>query len=397
MNIANSMLLQQLQSCSERGFTGKLHVNNFCGNSIEAISGNCWYFVFFRGRLIGNIGGIHPIRRMQRQFQRQGIKLLPALEQELVQESRTPNLIYWLLEELPRQQQIDRGKLLNIFEGSILEALFDVLRCEILWGTEKRTLSYTLEPYSFANNFIPTVPIDLKALWFQVSNLLKTWKKQGLINWCPHLAPQVTNYKKLREVVPTGTYQSAVEMFNGDQSLWDIAANQSKEITVIGSIFLNYYHQQVVDLQPIADLVIVDQKVVSEAINQSLFAGHTDLGKRPLILHFCKVKQAIQMVSEVVKAANCTYIPVDDFGQSLMICLREQPAMMLVDGRSAVDGYELCNRLYHTGKFKEIPIVLLGGPESLLGRLRSAISGAVEYHPGSFDQQIISQVLLKHL
>jgi two-component system, chemotaxis family, response regulator PixG len=397
MNIANSMLLQQLQFCSERGFTGKLCVNNFRGNSIAEISGNCWYFIFCRGRLIGNIGGIHPIRRMRRQFQRQGITLLPGMERALAQEIKTPNFIYWLLEELPSQQRIDRGKLLNIFEGSILEALFDVLRCEVLWEMEKHALSYTLEPYIFADNFIPMVPIDLKALWSQVSNLLKVWQKQGLINWCPHWAPQVTSYRKLQEVVPTGTYQSVVSMFDGDQSLWDIAVNQSEEIAIIGSIFLEYYHRQVVELQPIADLAIVDQELVSKAINQFLFLENIDPLKKPLVLHLCKIKPAIQLVSEVAIAANCTYIPVDDFGQSLMTCLREQPAVMLVDGRSAVDGYELCNRLYHTGKFNDIPIVLLGGQESLLGRMRGTIGSTVKYHPGSFDRQKVAEVLQQHL
>jgi two-component system, chemotaxis family, response regulator PixG len=397
MNIANSMLLQQLQFCSERGFTGKLCVNSFSGNNIAEISGHCWYFVFSRGRLIGNIGGIHPIRRMRRQFQRQGIELLPSMERALAQEIKTPNVIYWLLEELPSQQQIDRGKLLNIFEGSMLEALFDILRCEILWEMEKQTLSYTLEPYNFADNFIPMVPIDLKALWFQVSNLLKAWKKQGLMNWCPHLAPQVTNYIKLQEVVPTGTYQSVIEMFDGDQSLWDIAVKQSEEIGIIGSIFLDYCHQQVVELRPIADLAIVDRELASKAIQQFLFLENTDPLKKPLVLHLCKINQAIQLVSEVAIEANCTYIPVGDFGQSLMTCLREQPAVMLVDGRSAVDGYELCNRLYHTGKFNDIPIVLLGGQESLLGRMRGTIGSTVEYHPGSFDRQKVAKVLQKHL
>ncbi len=397
MNIANSMLLQQLQSCSERGFTGKLCVNNLSGNSIAEIDGNCWYFIFCRGRLIGNIGGIHPIRRMKRQFQRQGIELLPSMERALAQKIKTPDFIYWLLEELPRQQQIDRGKLLNIFEGSILESLFDILRCEILWEMEKHALSYTLEPYNFAGNFIPMVPIDLKVLWSQVSDLLKAWKKQGLINWCPHWAPQVTSYSKLQEVVPTGTYQSVVEMFDGDQSLWDIAVNQSAEIAIIGSIFLDYHHQQVVELRPIGDLAIVDREAASKAIEQFLFLENTELTKKPLVLHLCKVKQAIQLVSEVAMEANCTYIPVDDFGQSLMTCLREQPAVMLVDSQSAEDGYELCNRLYHTGKFNDIPIVLLGGQESLLGRMRGTIGSTVEYHPGAFDRQKVAKVLQKHL
>jgi two-component system, chemotaxis family, response regulator PixG len=397
MNIANSMLLQQLQFCSEQGFTGKLCVNNFSGNSIAEISGNCWYFIFYRGRLIGNIGGIHPIRRMKRQFQRQGIELLPSMERALAQESKTPNFIYWLLEELPSQQRIDRGKLLSILVGSMLEALFDVLRYEILWEMEKPALSYTLEPCNFADNFVPMVPIDLKALWSQVSGLLKAWKKQGLINWCPHLAPQITSYKKLQEVVPTGTYPAVVEMFDGDQSLWDIAVNQSEEIGIIGAVFLDYYHQQVVELRPVADLVIVDQEVVSKAIEQFLFLENIELLKKPLVLHLCKVKPAIQLVSEVATAANCTYVAVDDFGQSLMTCLREQPAVMLVDGRSAVDGYELCNRLYHTGKFNDIPIVLLGGQESLLGRMRGAIGSTVKYHPGSFDRQKVAEVLQQHL
>lgn len=400
------MLLQQLQFCSERGFTGKLCVNNFCGDSIAEISGNCWYFIFCRGRLIGNIGGIHPIRRMQRQFQRQDIKLLPNMERALARESKTPNLIHWLLEELPNQQQIDRSKLLNIFEGSMLEAMFDILRCEILWEMDKRTLAYTLEPYSFADNFTPMVPIDIKALWSQVTNLLKAWKRQGLMAWCPHLAPQITDYTKLQEVVPTGTYQLIVEMFNGDQSLWDIAVNQSEEITIIGLIFLDYHHQQVVELQPIDDLAIVDQELVSKAIEQFLYLEHTDLTKKPLVLHFCNIQQTTQLVYEVATAAHCNYLQVDDFGQSLMTCLREQPAIVLVDSRSAVDGYGLCNRLYNTGKFKDIPIMLLGGQESLLGRMGGAIraitqasanGSTVEYHPGALDRQKITELLQQHL
>jgi two-component system, chemotaxis family, response regulator PixG len=397
MNIANSMLLQQLQFCSDRGFTGKLCVTNFHGNSLAEVSGECWYFIFCRGRLVGNTGGIHPIRRMKRQFHTQGVELLSSIETALVQAIKTPELVYWLLEELPARYGIERGKTLKIIEGGLAEALFDVLRCEVLKEKDDRTLSYMIEPYSFADNFLPVVPINLKVLWSQVADSLKDWKKQGLMSWCPHLAPQIIDYVKLQEVLPAGTYNSVVNLLDGSQTLRDIAIEMAEEISIIGSIFLDYHQQKVIDLHSIADLEINDEDLVMNTIEQFLgleSSGHT---KPPVVAHLCTFEPNIRMVYTAAKQANCSYVQVSDFAQSLVTCLRKAPAVMLVDGNTAADGYELCDRLYATGKFKNIPILLLGGQGSLVGRMRGAIGSSIEYYPGSLNQKKVVEVLQKHL
>jgi two-component system, chemotaxis family, response regulator PixG len=394
MNIANSLLLQQLQFCSDRGFTGKLCVTNFQGNSITEMSGECWYFVFCRGRLVGTLGGIHPIRRMKRHFYSQRLELSPSIEAIMAQKTKTPELVYWLLEELPTRYGIERATTLKIIEGSLVEALFDVLRYEMLGESGSFRLSYILEPYSFANNFVPVVPINLKVLWSQVVESLKDWKKKGLMSLCPHLVPQITDHLKLREVIPTSTYNSVVDLLDGSQTLRDIAIAMSDEISVVGATFLGYQQQQVVALRPIPDLEIGD---ADSTIEQFLGLESSSYAKKPVVAHLCTFEPKIQMVRTIVKKANFGYVQVADFAESLMTCLRKAPAMMLVDGNTVDDGYELCDRLYLTGKFKNIPIVLLGGQNSLVGRMRSVVGSSIEYYPGPVNQQKVVKVLQKHL
>lgn len=384
MNIANSRLLQQLQFCSEHRFTGKLRIHDFSDDS--ATTGHCWYFNFSRGRLIGNIGGIHPIRRIQRQFRLQGIELSRELEQSLAKATNTPDLMHWLLAELPSEQPIARAKLRNVFVGSLRETLFDILRCEMLWEAENRQLSYSLESYGFTNNFFSMVPINLKDLWLQASNLLKAWKKSGLMNYCPHLSPQIIDHQKLQQLVPSGAYPEVVALVNDDQSLWDIAVQQSEEIVTIGSIFLDYHQQQAVALRPIGDWAV--------ALCAAHYQEQMQMAAQPLILHFCNIQPKIQLVQEVAIAANCCYMSVNDLGQSLTICRQQQPAIVLVDSQSTTDGYELCNRLHNTGRFQETPIILLDDKTQWFSRMRQAVSSNINHHA---DQGGIKKILQQHL
>jgi hypothetical protein len=64
-------LSQQISFCSEKRFTGKLCITNLDGKNINDFDGNCWNIYFYRGRLVGDSAGIHPIRRLRRQFSQQ--------------------------------------------------------------------------------------------------------------------------------------------------------------------------------------------------------------------------------------------------------------------------------------------------------------------------------------
>jgi two-component system, chemotaxis family, response regulator PixG len=272
MNIANSVLLQQLQFCNSHKFTGKLSIDNFHGENITSMKGDCWGLLFSRGKLVGNIAGIHPLRSIQRQFDKQKIELSPGLAMELSNAIQTPDLVYWLIEELPSKSSISREKILRIIEGSLSEVLFDILRCEILTTkTAAAPLSYMMESHKFKNNFIPIIPGRFEVLWQDVTDGIKNWRRQGLMQWSPHLAPQVTDFLNLKKVLLNEQSRCIAGLANGERTIWDIAQAVSEDVSLVGAEILKCYREEAMTVKPVRDFNWREQQeanfIVKEFLN----------------------------------------------------------------------------------------------------------------------------------
>jgi hypothetical protein len=162
----SSGILQQLQFCSNKRFTGKLSVISLDGSSIDNLQGHCWNLFFYRGRLVGDSVGVHPIRRMRRQFSRLSINLPPSIEDELLSSAGVKNRNYFGIGELLANQYIDRDQAEQIIAGSLIEVLFDIFQYEaIAQINEKSRLSCILENDKPDEVSVPSVLLKPEPVW----------------------------------------------------------------------------------------------------------------------------------------------------------------------------------------------------------------------------------------
>jgi CheY-like chemotaxis protein len=392
MNIASSPILLRLQRCSEEKFTGQLSISSLQGNSLSELHGECWNFIFFRGHLVGNTLGIHPARRMMRQFQQQKIELSPVMKRSLGMALKTPDLPHWLLHDGVQTHGLRTEQIAKIIDGSLQESLFDVLRYEILQQQSGPSLTYTLENHRFPEQFVPLIAIKIKPLWATVSDRFKGWKRQGLMSYCPHLSAQIADYGQLKNLLPGGTYKSFLELLAQDLTLWDIAAHLAEDVAEVAMLLVDYQAQGAIELCPVGDIDLDDQRVADETISEFLISS--EVPTRPVITHVSADLTKQNALRAVVEQVDCAYIPVRDFSQALVSCLRHSPVALLVDDGEYQDGYALCEQLRSTGKFKHIPIVLLGNRQGITGRLRAMTNRTITHWSQLPDAQQLHQFLI---
>jgi twitching motility two-component system response regulator PilG len=63
-----------------------------------------------------------------------------------------------------------------------------------------------------------------------------------------------------------------------------------------------------------------------------------------------------------------------------------QPDLMLLDVLlPRMDGYQVCHAVHHHHDYRDLPIVLLSGKDSVVDRLRGKLAGATDYLGKPFD------------
>ena len=123
-HLVTDKLSDVLQACAQAQFTkGRLDV--------KATTGQQWSLYFELGHLVGDAGGVHPVRRWCRQLSRYCPQL--GVDAVTIQGAKVDR--YWnydFLAKLVRQKEILREQMVAVVEGSIAEVLFDILQQEEL-------------------------------------------------------------------------------------------------------------------------------------------------------------------------------------------------------------------------------------------------------------------------
>lgn len=395
-------LLQQINFCSEKRFTGKLCVTSFDGNNINDFEGNSWNIYFYRGRLVGDSAGIHPIRRLRRQLSQQQVDLPGSSGDSFFSEQELQEPNYFSIKKLLADNYIDREQAEQIIEGSLLEVLFDILHIEEKEKIQKKSLPvYILQASGNEEELVPEILIQPKAISQKVALIFQDWCDNGFLKYSPNLTPYIPSYPKLQKLLPVITYQKIACLLDNEQTLRDIAVKIGEDLEAIMKTVIRYQELQVVYLQLMADIDITKKKLVT-AINtkkeSSIFGDMKSLENNILIAHLSNNELEIKTIQTIVENAGHGYINLQEASQVFLTLLKYQPALILVDNTTRnINAYSLCSQLRRTTKFKDTPIIFLTNYRIKTSWSIDRSSHPNEYIYKPFSHQKIFTVLDKYI
>lgn len=399
-----SGILQQLHFCSNKRFTGKLSIISLEGSSIDNLQGHCWNLFFYRGRLVGDSDGIHPVRRIRRQFSRLCIELPEELELKLLRSVEMKERNYLMINDLLANQYIDRYQAEKIIGGSLIEMLFDIFQYEAISKLAgKSHLSCILENDTADKLLVPAVLLKPEPIWEESIEELRIWQENGLMKYSPNLCPEIHDYVSFQSLTCSKTYSKIINLLDSNRTLRDIATKIDEDVAVITIGLSKYHDKKVLSFRRIGDLSSIGQKLSTalngnsniDVFNETL----TSIGipKKQLVVHIGKNDAEVRTIETIVKNTGYDYANLQESGQAMIALLRCSPELIIIDSTAQFDAHDFCSQLRRTRKFRETPIVLLKEGENMMNWMRGKMVHYNESIYKPLSHQKIFAVLDKYV
>jgi two-component system, chemotaxis family, response regulator PixG len=397
-----SGILDQLKFCRDKRFTGKLCAINLNGDSVDSLEGHCWNIYFYRGRLIGDSAGVHPLRRLRRQFSEQRIDLPEQIEHNVLTSLSISNLSFCAIGDLLTNRYLDREQAEGILMGSLIEVIFDILHYETIANlAHKPQLSYILESDLLQESNVPAILMKPDTVVETAIAQFKSWHTSGLIKYSPHLSPQIDDLDLLQDFLPVRTYQKIILLLEEDRTLRDIAVKIDEDVKILTKSLLGLCKKNVLSLRRATDIEL-DEKSLSTEIKE---VGVTDffidssvtsaLFNRKLVAHISQNSSESSAIQNVMEKAGHEYLNLKESTEAFIAFLKCSPDLILLDNASATfNTQDFCDRLRRTAKFKNTPIVVLSKSDNIIERLRS---NSVDYVSKPLSQQKIFSIMNKYI
>jgi two-component system, chemotaxis family, response regulator PixG len=203
-------------------------------------SGNLqWHLYLFLGRLLYASGGTHRVRRWYRAVKQE----CPDFKLEAYEKNRNKDELweYQLLKLGIQQKQLTLSQARNIIVAIVQEVLFELVGYSGLdscWLTRKT---------------YPIALLDVKPSLQAALELKMRWRNMGLGHLSPNAVPIVKqpNFENFRV---SKNFFGIVQLVNGENTIWDIAAQLKQSITTVGSHVQQLVSEEVLELSNISDL-----------------------------------------------------------------------------------------------------------------------------------------------
>jgi two-component system, chemotaxis family, response regulator PixG len=397
-----SGILDQLKFCRDKRFTGKLCAINLNGDSVDSLEGHCWNIFFYRGRLIGDSAGVHPLRRLRRQFSEQRIDLPEQIEHSVLTSLSINNLSFCAIGDLLTNRYLDREQAEGILMGSLIEVIFDILHYETIANlAHKPQLSYILESDLLQESNVPAILMKPDTVVEAAIAQFKSWHSSGLIKYSPHLSPQIDDLDLLKDFLPIRTYQKIILLLEEDRTLRDIAVKIDEDVKILAKSLLRLCKRNVLSLRRTTDIEL-NEKSLSTEINEVGAADFfidgsltSSLFSKKLVAHISQNSSESSAIQNVMEKAGHEYLNLKESTEAFIAFLKCSPDLILLDNASTTfNAQDFCDRLRRTAKFKNTPIVVLSKSDNIIERLRS---NSVDYVSKPLSQQKIFSIMNKYI
>lgn len=385
-------LSSKLQACSQGQQRGRLDIKNSQGQQ--------WSLYFDLGHLVGEAGGVHPVRRWCRQLAR----YCPQLGVDPVSIQGGKVAQYWdydSLAKLVRQNQALRALMVAVIEGSIAEVLFDILQQEELIGYRAEAqLSYTYFPEDFLYPS-PLVFIKVDRAWMQARQAWESWRQAGLEDYSPNMAPVIWQQEKLQQYISPTAYRRLVAMVDGKHTLRDLALKLKQEPLLLTQSIIPYVRQGLMKLIEVTDLSYTSERLTTPAQPAPVAPQPRATQQQPtntLVAYIDDSPIDSQIMGQIVIKTGCRYINIQDSVQALAMLLEHKPSLIFLDLVMPIaNGYEICAQIRRTSIFKDTPVIIVTGNDGIVDRVRAKVVRSTDFLAKPIDTKKVLAILRKYL
>lgn len=350
----------------------------------DPIGGDEWHIYLYQGEIVYGTGGLHPIRRWQRNL----ILNLPQIPFQLssLQEELTERKVdltdnIWEYEQLSHwvERQVitpQQGK--NAVTFAVGEILFDLTQArQVICRLDRdRVLAATLEL------------IEPEPIITQIQQIWSSWEEAQVVDRRPNLAPVILQPQQLQEKTSISAYQSLCKLLNGNRTLRDLSVQlRTSPLQVVCSL-LPYIQSGIFGLIDVPDLLEIVSSDNSSYENRD----------RPLIACVDDSLMISHMMEQIIGMAGYRFIAVNDPLDAVETLLSRQPDLIFLDiVMPKVNGYDVCAQLRRYPEFADTPIVFLTSNSGIIDRLRAKMVGSSDFLRKTVDADELLQKIKEHL
>lgn len=376
---------------------------------IKADRGAKWSLYFHLGHLIGDTGGIHPVRRWHRQL----LQFCPQIKVNQVTIAGGIGYRcrdYEALADLLKKREILRQQMVAVVQGSIAEVLFDIVQQDELsdrsstgrsylegWREERSNeqLTYTFVPEARLYSS-PVVFIQPDLAWKQAQQAWTNWQKAGLQDYSPNMAPVIWRREQLQQQTSAIAYSSLTRLVDGNRTLRDLAVKLRQEPTLLSQSLIPYVSQGLMKFVEIADIGTPLEKVTTVSSKPSS-SPPPPKPNAPLIAYIDDSPRDSQIMGQILTKAGYRYINLQDSVLALPMLLEHKPNLIFLDLVMPIaNGYEICAQIRRTSILKDTPVIIFTGNDGIVDRVRAKLVRSTEFVAKPIDTDKVLAVVRKY-
>ena len=345
-----------------------------------------WCFYLSMGRLICGTGGEHSVRRWRRHL----AVYLPDiahdtayLERQIKSISADNVKFCWEYELLRRwvlEGKADRDSVIRMSTSIMTEIFFDLNQCPEI---------------TFHMNQDVHVPLGEQICLFDAKDFIapawqqwQKWLNAKLGDRSPNKAPVIRSHKQLEAKTSPKTYSLLVKLFNGKNSLRDLAVKLKKDLFQLSASFLPYIQQGYIDLVSVADLPspIANSTNANPQVN------------KPLVVCIDDSPMICETMGTLLVKAGYKFVGITEPLKAIAQILALKPDVIFLDLMMPnTNGYEICAGLRKLSMLKNTPIIILTSNDGMIERVRSRMIGASDFMAKPINAQVVMQTINRHL
>lgn len=351
--------------------------------------GQQWSFNLYLGSIMYATGGIHPVRRWQRNLAACCPQIPThriAMQLELAQINADASASSWqylLLCHWVREQKITPEQAAQMIHSVIIEVLFDVAQAGL-------RITHQIQRDDSLSTQLTL--LDVQQVIAEVQQLWQTWQQDRVASYSPNSTPVIKQPKPLKERTSAAVYQTLTYLLNGQRTLRDIALLMKRDVLQVTRSLLPFIESGLVELVNIPDLPVpVDTALPKTTVS-------TGTPNKPLVACIDDSPLVCQTMESLLTAAGYQFIGVEDGLRAIAIILARRPDVIFLDLiMPNTNGYEICAQLRKLSSFRNTPIIILTGSDGIVDRVRAKLVGASDFLNKPIDADLVLSVIHKSL
>lgn len=368
------LLYTQISSLIQEKATGKL---------VLASARDRWFLYFLRGQILFVVGDRHRVRRWSRAIKQH----CQSFQFNAEQVANSKLWEYQLLHQGVAKGQLSLPQAKSALNTILGEVFFQIFGCEDL----KSQWQPTFKQPNFSRTFnLPLSLSEIQNVFQQSVQLRQQWHELGLSYLSPDRAPFWKTSSTWQNRLNSKNTVQLKQLFNGQNTLWDIALGQKRSILEVTRTLHHFIQQGELGIKSVVDF--------PSPLEQLQMARSAIASQVATIACIDDSVTSSWKLREILNPHGYHVFSIQDPLKEMPILVQQQPALIFLDlVMPQVYGSDFCAFLRKTTVFKDTPIVILTSSDGAIDRVRANLNGASDFLSKPPAPDKVLKIVRKHL